>query len=316
MAQQLLPTMTLKQGPSAFRTALRSALALLTVATGVSQVPQRSPSELIRYLTWQSDRPGREDLAASSNACGTLEREGQEDRPAIRALVGFGASAIPDLEAAFDVIEARGLGSGFAGHEWPLFRAYAEIKGPAAYPRLRKMIRSPQFDFPLVTVRAGLDSAIALSFGLTSYVSAVRTPAKTFNCLGDKPQDILDQLILAWERDDRTWLEQQLGPNAVATLSSLLNGRTWADMRGQLWPGKSNPGAAVGYRFQAAVPPAQRPPGPPSIEINTLFKSAVGSDCGSYRVRFYTPTYLVDNQDLEGLLRLIASCATGADASR
>jgi hypothetical protein len=140
-------------------------------------------------------------------------------------------------------------------------------------------------------------------------VSAVRAPIKTFDCDRDKPQDILDQLILAWERDDRTWLEQQLGPNAAAALDSLLNGRTWADMRGQLWPGNSNPGAAVGYRFQGAGVRSggAAPPGPPSLEIDTLFKSAVGSDCGSYRVKFYTPNYLVDNQELEGLLRLIAS---------
>jgi hypothetical protein len=306
---------------------------LLTAAIGLSQAPQRSPADLIRYLTWQSDRPGRADLAASSNACGTLLREDQEDQPAIRTLVGLGASAIPDIEAAFDVVEASGLESGIAGHEWPLFRAYAEIKGPAAYPRLRKMIGGPRLDSPLATViRADLDSAIALSFGLTSYVSAVRAPVKTFNCDGDRPQDVLDQLILAWERDDRTWLEQQLGPDAAAALGSLLNGRTWADMRGQLWPGKSNPGAAVGYRFRAGVrsglrppgqatalptaPPGAAPPRAPSLEINALFKSAVGSDCGNYRVTFYTSTYLIDNQDLAGLLRLIASCAGEPDATR
>jgi hypothetical protein len=262
-----------------------------------------------------------------------MEREGQEDQPAIRALVGLGASAIPDLEAAFDVIEARGLESGIAGHEWPLFRAYAEIKGRAAYPRLRKMVGSPQFDSWLATtIRAGLDSAIALSFGLTSYVSAIRTPIATFNCDGDRPQDILDQLILAWEKDDRPWLKRQLGPNAAAALDSLLEGRTWSDVRAQLWPGQASPDNAVGYHFQDlgvrsglvptdqapghAVPPGAAPQGPPTTEISTLFKSAAGSDCGSYRVRFYTPTYLVDNQDLAGLLRLIASCAAGADASR
>jgi len=326
--------MTLKLRPSAFRASLHSASALLlTAAIGLSQAPERSPSDLIRYLTWQSDRPGREDLAASSNACGTLEREGQENQPAIRALVEFGTSAIPDLEAAFDVIEARGLESGFAGHTWPLFRAYAEIKGPAAYPRLRKMIVSSQFDSPLDTVRAGLDSAIASSFGLTSYVSAVRTPVKTFDCDGDRPQDVLDQLILAWERDDRAWLEQRLGPDAATALGSLLYGRTWADMRGQLWGARSDPDTAVGYRFQdadvrSALQPADRasvqervplgaaPSRPLHVDLDTLFMSASGSDCGAYRVRFYGPAYLVDNPDLAGLLRVIASCGAGPHAPR
>jgi hypothetical protein len=326
--------MTRKERRSAFRRLPKAMLVLpLAAAIGLSQAQQRSPSDLIRYLTWQSDRPGMEELAATSNACGAAVQTAQENRPAIRALVELGTSAIPDLEATFDVIETRSLQSGFAGYAGPLFLAYAQIKGPAAYPRLHKMIGNPQFDFPLDTVRVDLDNAIASSFGLTSYVSAIRTPVRMLHCHGDRPQDALDQLILGWERGDRTWLEGQLGPNAAAALDSLLEGKTWPGVRAELWRGKSNPGAAVGYRFQNSgtrsesrqsqegqVQPASAPLGAArsgslDLDLDTLFESTAGSYCGSYRVRFSNAqTYLVDNPDIEDLLRLIASCAAGPDA--
>ena len=55
-----------------------------------------------------------------------------------------------------------------------------------------------------------------------------------------------------------------------------------------------------------------------TIEIDTVFKRALGSDCGRFRVTFlrvHNPAlpgrlkYVVDNSDLQGLVRLIGSCA-------
>ncbi len=65
----------------------------------------------------------------------------------------------------------------------------------------------------------------------------------------EEPRDVLDQLILAWERNDRPLLEASLAPGARAALNSLLAGTTWVGLRGELWPDRSGGGVALGYRF-------------------------------------------------------------------
>ena len=51
--------------------------------------------------------------------------------------------------------------------------------------------------------------------------------------------------------------------------------------------------------------------------INTVFKDRSGGDCGRFVVRFQSsndltslwPLYLVDNSDIEALLRMVSLCA-------
>jgi hypothetical protein len=186
---------------------------------GSSQAQQESPRDLVMFLTCQSDRPGKAPFLMGISSCGSATA----DYSAAKSLARWGTAAIPDIEAALNSIEQHGESSEFAlGAEW-LLAAYAQIQGSAAYPRLRRMMRDPALGF----LRIDLDGAAAISLGLTSYLSSSREPARMFHCLrGPQPRDALDQLILAWQRDDRSWLEGSLGPAARAALDSLLKGRT------------------------------------------------------------------------------------------
>ena len=98
-------------------------------------------------------------------------------------------------------------------------------------------------------------------------------------------------------------------------------------MRADLWAGKSG-GGSVGFCFdipgrwsepEETLEPEKTYPEPDlrellHPEVATYFKNGSGDDCGSYRVNFLKTVeenqqYLVDNSDLGGLLRLIATCA-------
>src|SRR6202040_607136 len=201
------------------------------------------------------------------------------------------------------------------------------IRGPEALPLTRRMLANPKLEF----LQVALDQSSAVSLGITSYVSGIREPLPTLHCdRADEPRDALDQLILAWERDDRPSLEASLGPAARAALRSLLAGRTWSVMRATLWHGKTN-SDAVGYRFDTpgrwAEPDEtleeERPYGDIALtsgspDLETRFKNRLGADCGRSLVRFVNVPvprapgylgYLVDNSKLDDLLRLISHCA-------
>ena len=295
---------------------------LLAMSISTSAAEEKSPSELIRFLTYQSDRPGKETTLLGLRSCGTTP----PDLAATRSLVEFGVSAIPDLERALSSIEKRGERSEFAFNGGWLLLAYAKINGPAAYPRLQRMIDNPKFAF----LEIDLDRAVALSLAITSYVSGSLVPVRILHCSrGEEPRDALDQLILAWERNDRPWLEASLGPSAKAALSSLLESKAWGSLRNKLWRGTSDHRVGVGYRFETSGPWAepeetleweksQDAPSGTAFQFDARLKNRFGTDCGRQRVRFLkapagnggTLGYLVDNVDLGELLRSIASCAT------
>jgi len=289
------------------------------------QAEERAPSRLIGYLTRKQIREG-----ATSNPCGEILSLSHEDRSAANSLVGVGAKAAPDIEAALDSVGARGSESPYADGAGWLVLAYARIKGPAAYPRLRAMLANTRLDF----LRNALDNATALAFGITSYISRPLGPPNTLYCRPAEPRDGLDQMILAWLNDDQVRLEASLGQTASTALKSLLAGRTWADFRADFRHTRSAARPALGYRFR--VPGAWSEPEEtlderlqqerqyPTLEANpkldTLFKDGSGRDCGVYRIEFRGAPivnmpapplrYLVDNADLGDLLRLIASCAS------
>src|ERR1700682_6239910 len=79
-------------------------LGLLTVNLGMSQTAPQSPSQAIRFLTYQSDRTEKLVVMMGMEGCGYFE----QNRTAAQALVKFGASAIPDLERALDSLDERG----------------------------------------------------------------------------------------------------------------------------------------------------------------------------------------------------------------
>lgn len=150
-------------------------LFLLFHSGGTAQTQAQTAPDLIKYLTDQTNRSV--DVAVS---CGVFGRLDAENRAAAQSLVKLGAAALPDIDAAFDSIRKSGNSSKFAPNsEWLLY-TYAEIEGPAAFQRFRKMRGDPKFGF----LDASLDTAAALSLDITSYVSAWRQSIPDIACLG------------------------------------------------------------------------------------------------------------------------------------
>jgi hypothetical protein len=303
------------------------SLGLVFTSGAACQTPEQSPFGLIKFLTYQSDRP----LSAQMGLGGCGSVDVKEEQGAAKRLAEWGASALPDLEDAIDSIERTGQRSRFAsGARW-LLLAYAEINGPAAFPRFRRLSKQQAF------LDVALDQAAAVSLSITSYLSPQRVPTRRFLCRRQQPRDGLDQLIVAWQRDDRRLLEASLGPSARGALNSLLQGKTWEELRAALWKGE--PGEGIGYRFDTSgqwsqpegeLKDQKREENPTpersNTDLDTLFKNGSGVDCGRHRVTFssspvsdesmsqiigpFSTIYLVDSSDLGDLLSLIASCAT------
>lgn len=295
-------------------------LFLLSHGSGAGQTREQSPSNLIGFLTYHIDR---QQVVAGS--CGELMYPKLQDRAASQALGRLGSAALPYIEAAIDSIEKRGPDSEFHYNASWLLLAYAKIKGPAAFPRLREMCGDPNFS----ELSIGVDSSTALSLGLTSYVSRWSEAVDEGCGISDRrypdPRYPMHNLILAWEKGDRAMLEGTIGPNGRAALDSLLKGKTWDAMRTRLWHAKNSDKVAVGYRFDIRGPWAEPfemledqnslvgVDYPENPQLDTVFKDRSGKDCGTYRVRFLTGNgsqpYLIDNSDIGGLLRVISTCA-------
>jgi hypothetical protein len=217
---------------------LLSVLALFAALPQKAVAQESSARELIRFLTYQSDRPEKQAVEMGLFSCGQVP----PDRAAAKSLAKLGDPAIPDIEKALDALMNNDAAPGL-GFEWLAF-AYARIRGPAAFPRLRGMPWDSSAEF-----LDALDPAIALALSLTSYVSGSRSRMRSFRCRSEEPRDVLDQLIVAWEANDLGWLRPTLGPNAKTGLDSLMNGKTWADLRSDLWHAQPNSSVAVGYKF-------------------------------------------------------------------
>jgi len=207
------------RGSARFRALLLVACFGFSASTRNAVAQDTSAVDLIRFLSYQADRPHK-GIEGILFGCGQVTA----DLAAAISLANLGEAAIPEIEKTLDAIEKRGWGW---GSSW-LQLAYARIKGHAAYLRLRRMEGDPGLGFD----RKNVDSAIALSLGLTSYVSDSRLAIRSIRCTrGPEPRDALDRFILGWQRNDRPWLEASLGPTARAAVNSLLNGRTWAAVR-------------------------------------------------------------------------------------
>jgi hypothetical protein len=236
----------------------------------------------------------------------------------------LGTEGLPEIERSLAEVEKDGLRSAFGWNTPLLLYAYAMVKGPQALPRLER-IRSLKIE----SLEDAIDSSVALALGLTSYVSAPKMlgPADLI-CRPWEPRDALDRLIVAWETDDRSGLEANLGPHAAAALNALLKGRPWKKMRRKLWHANAGGSSAVGYRFDNAgrwSEPEQTledksPETHFTVEgaspgLNASFRDRSGADCGRLVVRFSGvltfegPVYLIDNSDIGDLLRVISSCA-------
>jgi hypothetical protein len=311
------------------RLLLFGLLGSLLADRGWGRPQEPSASDLISFLAHQSAGP--DSLRWLVFSCGeTLED--REDLAAARSLVKLGSSAVPDIEKALDAMEESGQPSDLTFNAGLILAAYARLKGAAAFPRLRSMVENPRLAF----LESALDSSIALSFGLTSYVSfgpsTLVPSAPTASCGILEPRHALDQLLLAWEGDSLSLFRSSLGPDALTSLDALLKGGDWADMRDQFRHRRPAGGVAVGYRFgvpgrwsepaMSIEEESQKGPLADSArpDIDAVFKNRVGGDCGRLRVKFsrasvvegvpFPAKYLVNNPDLGDLLRLVAACAS------
>lgn len=303
---------------------------LLMAGAGLGQMRDWSPSQLIAFLTYQSvERRGR----PMSFSCGA----DKVDREVAKSLAMIGGSAIPSIIRALDSIEKSGAESEYACAAGWLLLAFAKIEGPAAFPRLQQMIGKPGLSF----LTEELDTAVELSLGLTSYVSASSSAIPIVRCARQgEPRDALNRLVLGWEKNERQSFESSLGPSARASLGSLLKGRSWGEVRRLFWNDKPTREIAIGYRFETTGPWSEPeetladkdyggPAMPENPRINVVFKDRNGADCGQRTLIFVRypmldPTlaarrgiereqslpYYVDNSDIVDLLRLIGSCAS------
>jgi hypothetical protein len=258
------------------------AALMLLGATAIDAQSSEGPEALIRYLTYQADRPDKHGMVkgwSPAFSCGPFLSEARDNRALTQTLVNSGQSAVPALETALDSFEARGDKSDAAPEAGWLLLAYARLKGPAAYPRLSRMYGNPS----LSHYSSAFDAALAFAFGLTSYLSGAQAtetyrdhicvgphagstlgpepctasqheqPMKSFNCdRGNEPRDSLDRLILAWQAGNRVSVEASLGPAARSALQGALQHRSWGSLQREL--GSSTPGqnAAMGYRLNVA----------------------------------------------------------------
>jgi hypothetical protein len=295
-----------------------SCLTILLSPLGFGQNSQTSASDLIRRL---ARSPGQNEAFVFT--CSGTEDD-QKDRDVAHSLVNLGIPSLSVIEEALDSVERGGLQSNFSSTAWVLLPAYARIAGPSALPRLRRMMNNPALGF----LQESLANAAAISLGLTAYIDSFLQPTTDLSCQGIQTRLTLDQLILAWLKNDRAAFEAWLGPTArIAWISTVRDG-AWEDL-GSEFPRGQRSIAALGYRFS---PPgswseplesfaprgdnAPLTPLGPSPDLDAIFESASGGSCGTYTIGFRIAAvsrshdaYVVDNSDLGGLLRLIASCA-------
>ncbi len=307
--------------------ATAAALSGAEIRMGGEQPNTRSARELIAFLAYQCC--GRDASKAGTSSCNTED----PDRIAAENLTALGASAIQDLELALDSVETRGESSEYYMGAHSLLVVFARSRSAAAVPRLERM----RIDRKLADLRWSLDVALAESLGLTSFVSDSHNPARVFNCWrAADPRDALDLLILAWEMDERQWFEAALGPNGRSGLEAFRTTKTWAAARAELWRPRHRHGAGLGYKFDIVGPWARADTGlrdhhsqwdsslfdRAGFELDTVFTDRSGEPCGKYRLRFSEPGvegarapaylhYVVENSDLEGLLRVVGACVSG-----
>lgn len=247
------------------------------------------------------------------------------ERAIASELAQLGQAAIPDIGRALDLVEKQGQKSrlyGVAG--WLLF-ADADIEGPAAIPRFTGMLRNPE----LASQRRNLDNAIALSLGITSYVSSLREREGVSSCPRRwEPKDALDHLIMSLEHNDRDQFESSVGPRAQEVLRRAPDGGSWDTIRGRVWRVHSTEPTAVGYKFDLRGRWSEpwetleeergygdAPLISERVTLDTRFKDASGRDCARDNVEFLRvllpggAVYKVDNANIEDLLLSIGGCA-------
>jgi len=303
------------------RTLLVAVSLSLLGRTADGQSGDKSPSEIIELLS-------RVDpyFASGMFTCGVTTTE-EQHRALAAELTQKGPAAIIQLENVFDSLQDRGIKSPYYRSGGWFFFAYASMLGPAADKRLRAMIADPK----LVPLQVSLDEALAISIGLTSYLSSNRKYTRGDVCRRAEPRDPLDELIAALQQGDLSRLAPVLGPSATAAFGRMQGDKSGTDFRRQIWHVPPEGESAVGYLFEVRgrwSEPEVVLEGPSRISrdygdaplladevsLVTKFKTGRGEDCGTYSVDFHAVHlgvevhYQVNNSSLDGLIRLINYC--------
>jgi hypothetical protein len=350
---------------------IAAAAGFVSGSRCLAQIVPTSPADLIKYLTYQTDRPNKHGMTKGEStmfSCGPSLAEERDNRALTLSLVNMGDAAVPAIEQALDSFEAKGEASPVATEVGWLLLAYARLKGPGAYPRLHELYAEPR----VAPFAAAIDSSVALAFGFTSYLSRVSAkqmyqyhicavsdsvsssgpaacepgehelPVQIIRCGAKEPRDYLDRLISAWIADRPASLQSTLGPTAKIALGQM-------SKDGSPATSASANGAAVGYRLRITGrwseppetlsdfrEPTSLPEDATNVDIDTTFFDRSGNECGTLRLNFLrspqqgvhavfapgldpkiqrrfllmTGDYLIDNQDISELLRLIATCAS------
>jgi hypothetical protein len=184
-------------------------------------------------------------------------------------------------------------------------------------------------DPKLSDARCDLDDALALSLGLTSYVSGTSHQV-FFACLPPQPRYALNELIVSLQHGDLAKLQESLGPEAHKALDQALQARSWQKLRQEAWRLRPGIDSAVGYRLEIQGPwsepeetleqPREEYRGSllttDKFSLETQFTDRAGNACARYKVDFLKVSalpgqniYRIDNADIEDLLRSIAACA-------
>jgi hypothetical protein len=230
------------------------------------------------------------------------------------------------------VIESAGrLGSlvqSPSGVDPLLVYAYAWIGGKSAFPALIRLANNSDFR----ALHHVIEESLALSLGITSWIDD-NTRLGVPLCRPMEPRDALDKLIVGFFDGDRESFVGAMGPVARASWERFVGPESWKSARARIL---SNPVGSLGYRFAEAgvwsegaeefsdaIEGKKTYPNvsdfPVSPAIDTVFNDSVGSRCGRWNIVFDRrgtyPSgafYLVDSPDIEGLLRLVASCAAAS----
>lgn len=253
----------------------------------------------------------------------------REERFVAQDVARLGVSAVPALERALAAFEREGVRASCPDRWAWIPLIYAKVQGEASFPRLRTFsLPSPHF------LATPLTAAFELSLNLTSYVSATEEPAALWTCYRavDEPRNALNAVVLGWLRNDRKWMESRL---SSAGRLSLRRRGSWRSLRKGFPHGRRPASLAVAYRFLmpgAWSTPSEpldqvrgRPLETPDLarpEIDTEFFDGLGRVCGRYQVHFvreernnvmFRHYYLVSDDDLTELIKVISACAGQAD---
>src|SRR5579871_3676784 len=241
--------------------------------------------------------------------CGSAGAENARQDKIARSLIALGSAALPDVEVA---LSSKGTRYGFL----TLAYAYAKLKGPAAFPRLRALMTEYR--------ESGLGRSAAAAIGATSFVSSNadswmrdhQCAVGEFSVQMQKepcqeesqeiplmvvacgrpilPQSGMDRFILGWEWDDRHIFERALGPHAKETSRSTMTPSGSVDPLANKIPREE---MLIGYKFLTPGPFSeredehdwsQRSERPDAVDIETAFFNAEGESCGAHVVVHFT----------------------------